>query len=187
MNRSKFFLPVFLLAASYYGSSILAQGGEEVQPVEGVSPEEVSEIPEEVATPSSLEALTSGLSVAGARSRIEGLFSPEAVYEDPFGRYEGREQIVEHFEKMFEGIEQFDLTIKEELVSGEDAISIWTLSLKHKSLSGDGPIELNGVSHIRTVAGKVVSQVDYYDRGKILEKLPYIGFIVRFGTSRMGF
>ncbi len=191
MQIAKTVVGMTLCLGAYAGIAVLARGeGESGIPADAAAEADALTSEEgaidgaaetDASEPSLLEALTSGLSEAGVRARVEGLFTPEAVYQDPFGRFEGREQIVQHFEKLFAGMEQFDLTIKEEFVSGEDTVSVWSLVMKHKSLSSDPAIELEGITHIRSVGGKVIARVDYYDLGRVVyERLPILGSVVRW-------
>ncbi len=128
-----------------------------------------------------LDDFYSGLTPQNVGERIAAFYAPEVVYEDPFGRVDGREHLVEHYKKLFEGIQSLALEVKEEFVSGDETVAVWTLTMTHRSLGSGQPIEIDGVSHLRIDGGKLVGQRNYFDLGSLLyENAPFLGPIVRW-------
>lgn len=155
--------------------------GEQASPDDGEGEPEAAE-----PQPSAIDSFYDGLTAETAAAKVDGLYGPQVVYEDPFGRVEGRVQLAEHYKKLLAGVQNLAVDVKEEFVSADETVAIWTMTFSHKSLNGGEPVVVDGVTHVRIVDGKVVGQKNYFDLGEMVyEKTTIVGSIVRWVKGKI--
>ena len=134
---------------------------------------------------SPLDEFLADLSSANLSKKAEQFYNPAATYEDPFGRYQGREALAAHLNALLGSMQTVAVDVTSEFVSGDETVALWTLTFTHGSLHGGEPLEVHGVSHVKILDGKIMAQRDYYDLGVVYENLPVIGRIVRWVKGRI--
>lgn len=182
------------------GALVVVAGTLVAQDKEAASPEAAPEGPEgeqgpeeaegepEVAEPqpSAIDSFYDGLTAETAGAKVDGLYGPQVVYEDPFGRIEGRVQLADHYKKLLHGVQNLAVDVKEEFVSADETVAIWTMTFSHKSLNGGEPVVVDGVTHVRIVDGKIVGQKNYFDLGEMVyERTTIVGSIVRWVKGKI--
>lgn len=172
-----------------------AAGVDEAMPAAGV--DEASETPPtgepgdavvagDEAPQSVLAALLNDLSTDTIKAKVETYYDPSAVLEDPFGRYEQRDEITTHLKALLTGTKSVAFDVREEFQSGDETVALWTLSVSHPKISDDEPVVVEGVTHARFVNGKIVEQRDYYDVGGLVyENVTFIGSLVRWVKGKV--
>jgi ketosteroid isomerase-like protein len=184
---SSLLLPLLLLAPA---AAPLA-GQVETDPGAAAEEEGLADDDEEDAalgaTPSVIDAFFNDLQLANVQQKVEGFYAPIAAYEDPMGRYEGRDQILAHLKDLLGGVQSLGVDVKEEFVSGDETVALWTMTLSHKDLRSGEPLTVDGVTHIRMAGGLVTYQRDYYDLGALVyENVPVVGALVRWVKGKLG-
>jgi len=134
---------------------------------------------------SPLDDFLADLSSANLTQKAEQYYNPAATYEDPFGRWQGRDALAAHLNALLGSLQTVSLDVTSEFVSGDETVALWTMTFTHSRLHGGEPLEMHGVSHVKLLDGKIISQRDYYDLGIIYENLPFIGRIVRWVKGRI--
>jgi limonene-1,2-epoxide hydrolase len=157
-----------------------APGGEG----EGEGASETPSLPEDAAeapSPSSMIVdFYDGFGKETIKQKVEIFYGPKVVYEDPFAHVEGRDRLLTHYQALFAGVKSVNVEVREEFVSGEETVALWTMTLSHKKLKDGTPIVVDGVTHIKVEGGKVVYQRDYYDAATLYESLSFVGRSVRW-------
>jgi SnoaL-like domain len=116
---------------------------------------------------------------------LEELYSRDLVFQDPFRRIFGLPALTEYFAELYRHLESSSFLFEDEVVQGNSAVLIWTLSLKHPRLHGGDEVTVPGSTHIR-FRDKVTYHRDYFDGGAMLyENLPLIGLAIRMIKERV--
>jgi len=110
---------------------------------------------------------------------VDAIYADEVVFEDPFGRVEGREALRAHFAKLDANLRGCRFEHGPAVVGDGEAMLGWTMHLDLKR----GPrrtIVVPGVSHV-AFEERVTYQRDYFDAGAMVyEHVPLFGWIVRW-------
>ena len=185
-------LLLLLSAAAWSGVALSQAPAEEAAPEEAPTDEQELEGAEATAgspvakgEASPLDEFLADLSSANLTKKAEQFYNPAATYEDPFGRYQGRDALAAHLNGLLGGMQTVTLDVTSEFVSGDETVALWTLTFTHSSLHGGEPLEIHGVSHVKLLDGKIIAQRDYYDLGVIYENLPFVGRLVRWVKGRI--
>lgn len=116
---------------------------------------------------------------------LNGLYSHDLVFQDPFHRLSGLPALTEYFAELYRHVESSSFLFEDEIVHGNSAVLIWTMALKHPKLNGGNLMTLPGSTHIR-FQDKVIYHRDYFDGGAMLyEHLPLIGLVIRMIKERV--
>jgi limonene-1,2-epoxide hydrolase len=136
---------------------------------------------EAAAASSPIDEFLNGTTSDNLKAKVDKFYAKDAEVVDPFGTFEGKDEVLAHLEKLYDGLESVSYEIKAEFVSGDETVALWTMTLLHKRLKSGETITVDGVSHVRFVDGKAVQQRDYYDLGALLyENTPVVGGMVRW-------
>ncbi len=110
--------------------------------------------------------------------RIETLFASDAVHEDITSgmKLHGVSAIRDLFSGTWEAIPDVRVEVKGVISQGESVAWEWTMTATHTGdfpdLPATGrPFSIDGVSVIRIVGGKILSQRDYYDQASFLRQV----------------
>jgi len=110
--------------------------------------------------------------------RIETLFTSDAVHEDITSgvKLHGVSAIRDLFSDTWQAIPDVRVEVKGIISQGESVAWEWTLTATHTGdfpdLPATGrPFSIDGVSVIRIVVGKILSQGDYYDQASFLRQV----------------
>jgi limonene-1,2-epoxide hydrolase len=125
-------------------------------------------------------ALYTTYSEDNIRRHVRDLYAPNAYYRDSFTEMQGVDNIAAY---LIEGTHMmYDLTfdLRDVAVHEGNYYLRWItrFSLKQKK---DKIIHLPGMSHVRfNQDGKIIFHQDFWDAGIIYERLPIIGFVIRW-------
>jgi ketosteroid isomerase-like protein len=136
--------------------------------------------------PSPIDAFLGDLSPGKVAEKAESFYASDAVYEDPTGSYTGRSRIAAHLRSLLGEATSLSIEVKEEFVTGDETVALWTASVAHPSLRSGEKITVDGVSHVRFKDGRVAWQRDYYDLGAAAyENVPVVGAVVRWVKGKL--
>ena len=111
---------------------------------------------------------------------LSKIYTHEVEFVDPLKGIKGLEELVSYFSKLYESVDHCYFEITNYLYK-DDVHSIeWIMNLKHKKLSKNNVIKLNGCSFLRFDNNKVCYHRDYYDLGALIyERIPLLGIAVK--------
>jgi hypothetical protein len=179
-------LPCLLLApasAPLFGQVQQEEDGGADEGEDAESPADLSSLAQ---APSVIDGFFTDLQLANVQQKVEGFYAPTAVYEDPVGRFEGRDQILAHLKQQLGGVQSLAIDVKEEFVSGDETVALWTMTVTHKDLNSGEPLTIDGATHVRSQAGLVTYQRDYYDLGALVyENVSVVGRLVRWVKGKL--
>jgi len=133
-----------------------------------------------------LEAFFYDLNASTLEPKVLGTYAFNVVYEDPTGHFENRDNLLSHLKTLISGVTALNVNLKEEFVSGDETVALWTMTLASNRLHGGEPFVIEGSSHIRIKDGKVVYQRDYYDLGgAVYEQVPVLSMFVRWVKGKL--
>lgn len=116
---------------------------------------------------------------------LNDLYGEDVLFQDPFHRIAGLPALRRYFGELYAQVESCSFEFEEEMVQGNRAVLMWTMSLTHPRLNGGAPVTVPGCTLIR-FRDRVFYHRDYFDAGAMLyEQLPLIGMLVRVIKSRM--
>lgn len=107
-------------------------------------------------------------------------FDENSLFEDPFQRVFGIEQIYKVFENMYTTLYEPKFFIEEIVEQGDVAYIRWSFTY---ALHSKGVLQnFTGVSRVEfSKDQKVLSHIDYWDAASnVYEKIPLLGSILRF-------
>lgn len=114
------------------------------------------------------------------KEKVQAFYAKDVRFEDPFGATDGRDALLNYYAKLFDGIGSVSFEIKEEFVSGDETVALWTMKLSHKSLGAE-PVAIDGVSQFRFAGTQVVYHRNYFDAGALVyEHITFVGALVRW-------
>lgn len=152
---------------------------------EGLTPEDLAGQPE-MPVESAVDKFFNGATKDNLQEKVEGFYAPNASFEDPFVKLDSRDGILSYYRGIFQNLEEMSFDVKEEFVSGDETVALWTMTLKHNKLAGGEPIVLEGVTHLRFQDGKVVAHRNVFDAGALVyENTPFVGMLVRWVKNRV--
>jgi hypothetical protein len=116
---------------------------------------------------------------------LTDLYSEDIQFHDPFRRITGLRPLMEYFDELYRNVKSVSFRFEETVVQGDNAMLVWTMSLKHPRLNGGDLVTVPGSSHIK-FREKVIYHRDYFDAGAMLyENLPLIGMVIRAIKERV--
>lgn len=124
---------------------------------------------------------------ADSQQQLKGIYHSEVVFIDPMHQMQGRDELINYFERLYREVISCDFIIEEVLEVGDEAAIFWTMMLRHKKLSGGRKIKLEGHSHLKMQDNKIIYHRDYFDVGAMLyEHIPLLGRVIKFIKHRAG-
>ncbi len=116
---------------------------------------------------------------------LRDLYAQDAYFRDGFREVVGLEEMFDYFVASTAGVDECRFVIEMPTVADGEYFFRWVMKLKLKR-KPDEEIVAVGVSHVRfNLEGKVVFQQDYWDAGRLYERLPLIGSLVRWINRRI--
>ena len=107
-------------------------------------------------------------------------YTKEVEFIDPLKGIKGIDQLISYFSDLYQSVDHcyFDVT---NYINNNNSHSLeWVMTLKHKKLSRNDTISLNGCSFVKFDNDKVCYHRDYYDLGALIyERVPVMGFAVK--------
>ena len=132
-----------------------------------------------------LKVMYTGLT-ADNLSRLETLYAPEVVFEDPLHRVEGLAALTDYFYQMYQGVEEARFEFFHTSVDGDNAYLVWRFFLRHPRLARGRLMTVDGCTRLVMTDGLVSFHRDYFDLGAMVyEGVPLLGTLVRLVKRRM--
>jgi len=119
------------------------------------------------------------------RKHVRDLYAQNAYYRDSFTEMQGVENIESYLIQGTHLMQDLTFDLQDVAMHNGNYYFRWItrFSLKRKK---DEAIHLTGMSHVRfNKEGRIVFQQDFWDAGVIYERLPIVGFFIRWLKKRM--
>ena len=111
---------------------------------------------------------------------VRELYAPNAYYRDSFTAKQGVENIEIYFIQGTRTMEELAFDLQDVAVHDGNYYFSWITQFSQKGKK-DEVIHLPGVSHVRfDKEGRIIFHQDFWDAGVIYERLPIIGFFIRW-------
>ena len=119
------------------------------------------------------------------RRHVRDLYAPNAYYRDSFTEMQGVENIEAYLIQGIHIMRNLTFNLQDVAVHDGDYYFRWITRFSEKRKK-DEVTHLPGMSHVRfNQAGKIVFHQDFWDAGVIYERLPIVGFFIRWLKKRM--
>jgi limonene-1,2-epoxide hydrolase len=114
------------------------------------------------------------------RSSVRDLYADDAYFRDGFREVRGVDNIESYFLSTTEAFHECTFDIQEVAYNNGNYYFRWIMKLTLKR-DRDNPLETAGMSHVRfNTKGKVVFHQDYWETSLLYERLPVIGWMIRW-------
>lgn len=118
--------------------------------------------------------------------QFEKVYAIDVKFIDPFHQIQGRQQLLQYFEKMMERVVECHFEILDVCEKDQSAVVVWDMSFRHKSIKKSQLIKVPGTTHIKFQDGKIIYHRDFFDSAQLIYKnIPFIGRVIRFIEGRM--
>ena len=115
---------------------------------------------------------------------LKTVYSEDVVFIDPFERFSKRNDLLEYFRRQYEDVIECRFDYLETVVQENQAFVTWVMVLRHKKLASGATLRLEGCSHLKFDAEKVIYHRDFYDSNEfIFENIPIIGRGIKWAKS----
>lgn len=117
-------------------------------------------------------------------NEFNSVYSKEIIFQDPFHRISGRDELLLYFRKMMLNISECHFDIQEILLGiapeqEKSALVTWDMKFKHKMLNRGKKIIVNGATHLN-YDSKILFHRDYFDTSQLLYKnIPLLSSLIR--------
>lgn len=119
-------------------------------------------------------------------SQLAEIYHPQAVLIDPVGRHEGIDTLKRYFEQLLTQTRYCRFDIEHQWVNNDEVMLFWRMIYSHPRLKKGKELTLDGNSHLKLSADRVIYQRDYYDLGAMLyEHIPLLGSVIKALKSRL--
>jgi len=118
------------------------------------------------------------------RRDTKTLYAQEAFFKDGYKEVKGVDAIETYFIATTKAIASCHFDIIDVSVHEGNYYFRWIMKLK-LNRNKDNPIEQVGMSHVRFASdGKIIFHTDYWDTSVVFERLPVIGYIIRWAKEQ---
>lgn len=118
---------------------------------------------------------------------VPQFYREDIQFRDPLVALQGREQLIDYYQNLFEGANDVQFSFGEHLREGDSHMLAWTMTASASRLNDGKPFRVDGVSHIKYANGLVYYHRDYFDLSAMFyEKLPVIGGVIGWLKRRAG-
>ena len=122
---------------------------------------------------------------ANIRRHARELYAHNAYYRDSLTEMQGIENIESYLIQGTHIMHALAFDLQDVAVHDGNYYFRWITRFSHK-LNKDKVTHLPGISHVRfNKEGKIIFHQDFWDAGVIYERLPIIGFFIRWLKKRM--
>ena len=119
------------------------------------------------------------------RRHVHDLYAQDAYYRDSFTEIQGIENIEAYLIQGTRIMHDLTFDLQDVAVNNGNYYFRWITRFSHKRKK-DKVTHLPGMSHVRfNEEGKIIFHQDFWDAGIIYEKLPLVGFFIRWLKKRM--
>jgi steroid Delta-isomerase len=119
--------------------------------------------------------------------RIGDVYTPDALFRDPFNNVRGVAAIRRIFADMFERLADCKFTILATVVDEGGALLTWDMTFRMRSYKSEAVQTIHGASHLKfDASGRIAYHRDYWDAAdELYAKLPLIGPVMRYLKRRL--
>jgi ABC-type Fe3+-hydroxamate transport system substrate-binding protein len=111
---------------------------------------------------------------------VRDLYASNAYYRDSFAEKQGVEDIEAYFIEGTRTMHELAFDLQDVAVHDGDYYFRWITQFSATG-NKDDVVSLPGISHVRfDKEGRIIFEQDYWDAGVIYERLPIIGFFIRW-------
>jgi hypothetical protein len=111
---------------------------------------------------------------------VRDLYAPNAYYRDSFTAKQGVENIEIYYIQGTQTMNELAFELQDVAVHDGNYYFRWITKFSPKGKEND-VIDLPGVSHVRfDKEGRIIFHQDFWDAGVIYERLPIIGYFIRW-------
>jgi hypothetical protein len=119
------------------------------------------------------------------RRHVRDLYAPNAYYRDSFTEMQGVESIESYLIQGTHIMQDLTFDLQDVAVHDGNYYFRWVTRFSEKRKK-DEVTHLPGMSHVRfNKEGKIIFHQDFWDAGVIYERLPIVGFFIRWMKKRM--
>lgn len=119
--------------------------------------------------------------------KLDDLYCKDAVLVDPITQHQGLNHIKQYFRHLLENTHKCDCTIQHISQQNDTVFLTWKMTIGHPTLNNNEDFDVNGISHLKIEADKIVFHRDYYDLGEMVyERVPVLKHVVKLIKKRMG-
>jgi len=119
------------------------------------------------------------------RRHARDLYAPNAYYRDSFTEIQGVENIEAYLIQGTHIMQDLTFDLQDVAVHGGNYYFRWITRFSQKRKKNE-VTHLPGMSHVRfNQEGKIIFHQDFWDAGVIYERLPIVGFFIRWLKKRM--
>lgn len=112
--------------------------------------------------------------------QLSEIYSVDAVLADPLSKHEGLDAIKAYFESLLKNTQACECNIEHISEQGEHFFVTWKMTVVHPQLNSGRKFVVNGVSHLKSKADKMVFHQDYYDLGEMIyEQIPVLKHVIK--------
>jgi hypothetical protein len=117
---------------------------------------------------------------AGNIESVNTIYEEDITFIDPFHEIQGLSRLREYFSKLYENVESCEFNFEDVYEKPHSAMITWNMTLRHRTLSRNNPIEVSGSTQIR-FDDRIYFHRDYFDAGRMVyENLPLIGPLLKY-------
>ena len=119
---------------------------------------------------------------------LEGVYSDQCVFQDPFHRIQGRKAVEEYLFRLNQNLNFCKFEFSDQIEGGDSAALVWLMSAELR-MPKRRKIFLEGVTHLKfdSNSGLVILHKDYYDAGEMLyEQIPALKSVIQAIKARVG-
>ena len=100
---------------------------------------------------------------------VDEFYASNIVFVDPLGEIRGRDALRKYYENLYQNVKEIRFDFGEDIVSGNNHASPWTMKMKATKLNKGREVVLEGLSVIRfNDKDKVIYHRDYFDLWQLL-------------------
>ncbi len=119
---------------------------------------------------------------------VEEFYDEKISFRDPIGEVKGLPAMKAYYTKLYSGAEYVKFDFDRQLISGNEEVLFWTMTLKSKNLNSGKEYSVSGNSHMifSPITQKCIYHRDYFDMGDfVYERLPLLKNVIGIVKGRM--
>lgn len=114
------------------------------------------------------------------------LYAPDVVFIDPVQQIYGVQDLQAYFFRITEQTHFHRVNVIRAFSSENDFFILWEMTYAHANLEQGEDIFVEGATHLRWEAERIIFQRNYYDMGAMLyEHIPLISRVVRYMKGKV--
>jgi len=135
--------------------------------------------------PLQIESFFQSANAENIAALVPQFYREDIQFRDPLVALQGRDQLIDYYQRMYEGAELVNFAFGEHLQDGDSHMLAWTMQVTADKLNEGKPFNVDGVSHIKYADGLVYYHRDYFDLSAMFyEQLPVIGGVIGWLKKR---